>query len=72
VLGAAFERAIAHLTNWKILDAGWRGCLGRVPELLRTVTRLEICRVWGRATFEWRYLRGIRLIAGGPRVGDRV
>jgi len=37
-----------------------------------TVTGLEICRVWGRATLEWRSLRGTRLIAGGPRVGDRV
>jgi DDE superfamily endonuclease len=44
---AAVERAIAHLTNWKILDTGWRGRLAEFPELLRTVTGLEIYRVWG-------------------------
>jgi len=44
---AAVERAIAHLTNWKILDTGWRGRLTEFPELLRTVTGLEIYRVWG-------------------------
>lgn len=44
---AAVERAIAHLTNWKILDTGWRGRLTEFPEVLRTVTALEIYRVWG-------------------------
>jgi DDE superfamily endonuclease len=44
---AAVERAIAHLTNWKILDTGWRGRLTEFPELLRTVTGLETYRVWG-------------------------
>jgi len=44
---AAVERAIAHLTNWKILDTGWRGRLSEFPEVLRTVTSLEIYRVWG-------------------------
>jgi DDE superfamily endonuclease len=44
---AAVERAIAHRTNWKILDTGWRGRLTEFPELLRTVTGLEIYRVWG-------------------------
>jgi len=44
---AAVERAIAHLTNWKILDTGWRGRLSEFPELLRTVTSLEIYRTWG-------------------------
>lgn len=44
---AAVERAIAHLTNWKILDTGWRGRLTDFPEVLRTVTGLEIYRVWG-------------------------
>jgi hypothetical protein len=37
---------MAHLTNWTILDAGWRGRLGEFPELLRTVTGLEIYRMW--------------------------
>jgi hypothetical protein len=41
------ERAIAHLTNWKILDTGWRGRLTDFPEVLRTVTGLEIYRTWG-------------------------
>jgi hypothetical protein len=45
---------------------------GEFPELLPTVTGLQIYRVWGPATSEWRSLRGTRLIAGGPRVGDRV
>ncbi|HET9141530.1 transposase family protein [Actinophytocola sp.] len=45
-LRAAVERAIAHLTNWKILDTGWRGRLTEFPEVLRTVTGLEIYRVW--------------------------
>lgn len=44
---ACVERAIAHLTNWKILDTGWRGRLTDFPEVLRTVTGLEIYRVWG-------------------------
>jgi hypothetical protein len=44
---ACVERAIAHLTNWKILDIGWRGRLSEFPELLRTVTVLEIYRTWG-------------------------
>lgn len=44
---ACVERAIAHLTNWKILDTGWRGRLSEFPEVLRTVTGLEIYRIWG-------------------------
>ena len=44
---AAVERAIAHLVNWKILDTGWRGRLTDFPEVLRTVTGLEIYRTWG-------------------------
>ncbi len=44
---ARVERAIAHLANWKILDTGWRGRLADFPEVLRTVTGLEIYRVWG-------------------------
>jgi DDE superfamily endonuclease len=44
---AAVERAIAHLVNWKILDTGWRGRLADFPEVLRTVTGLEIYRTWG-------------------------
>jgi hypothetical protein len=43
---AAVERAISHLTNWKILDIGYRGRLSEFPEVLRTVTNLEIYRVW--------------------------
>jgi DDE superfamily endonuclease/Helix-turn-helix of DDE superfamily endonuclease len=43
---AAVERAIAHLVNWKVLDTGWRGPLTDFPEVLRTVTGLEIYRTW--------------------------
>jgi len=43
---AAAERG-AHLTNWKVLKTGYRGRLTEFPDLLRTVTRLEIYRVWG-------------------------
>lgn len=46
-LRAAVERSIAHLVNWKILDTGWRGRLTDFPEVLRTVTGLEIYRTWG-------------------------
>lgn len=46
-LRAAVERAISHLVNWKILDIGYRGRLTEFPDLLRTVTNLEIYRVWG-------------------------
>lgn len=44
---AAVERAIAHLVNWKVLDTGWRGRLTDFPDVLRTVTGLEIYRTWG-------------------------
>lgn len=44
-LRAAVERAIAHLVNWKILDLGYRGRLTEFPDVLRTVTNLEIYRV---------------------------
>ena len=46
-LRAAVERGISHLVNWKILDLGYRGRLTEFPDLLRTVTNLEIYRVWG-------------------------
>jgi hypothetical protein len=44
---AAAERGIAHIKNWKVLKTGYRGRLSEFPDLLRTVTRLEIYRVWG-------------------------
>ncbi len=44
---SAAERAIAHLTRWRILDTGWRGRLSEFPDPLRTVTALEIYRVRG-------------------------
>jgi hypothetical protein len=46
-LRAAVERSIAHLVTWKVLDTGWRGRLTDFPEVLRTVTGLEIYRTWG-------------------------
>jgi len=45
-LRAAVERSISHLTNWKILDLGYRGRLTEFPDVLRTVTNLEIYRTW--------------------------
>jgi hypothetical protein len=44
---AAVERAIAHLKNWKILKTGYRRALTDFPRVLRTVTKLEIYRVFG-------------------------
>jgi hypothetical protein len=44
---SAVERTIAHLTRWRILDTGWRGRLSEFPDLLQTVTALEIYRVHG-------------------------
>jgi hypothetical protein len=46
-LRAAVERAIAHLKNWKILKTGYHRAMTDFPDLLRTVTGLEIFRVWG-------------------------
>src|SRR5438552_1923622 len=46
-LRAAVERAIAHLKNWKILKTGYHRLMTDFPDLLRTVTALEIFRVWG-------------------------
>ncbi|MEV4709308.1 hypothetical protein [Actinoplanes sp. NPDC049316] len=42
--GDLVERAISHLVNWKILDLGYRGRISDFPDLLRTVTNLEIYR----------------------------
>ena len=46
-LSAAVERAIAHLKNWKILKTGYHRIMIDFPDLLRTVTALEISRAWG-------------------------
>jgi len=46
---AAVERAISHLTNWKILDLGYRGRLPEFPDVLRTVTDLESTEVTSSA-----------------------
>jgi hypothetical protein len=43
-LRAAVERAISHLVNWKMLDLGYRGRISEFPDVLRTVTNLEIYR----------------------------
>jgi hypothetical protein len=50
-LRAAVERAIAHLKDWKILKTGYHRIMTDFPDVLRTVTALEIFRVWG-PTFE--------------------
>jgi hypothetical protein len=44
---AAVERAIAHLKCWKVLKTGFRRSLDEFPAVLRTVTKLEIFRVYG-------------------------
>jgi len=44
---AAVERAIAHLKSWRILKTGYRRIMRDFPDVLRTVTMLEIYRVWG-------------------------
>lgn len=41
---AAVERAIAHLKNWKILKTGYHRIMHDFPDVLRTVTMLEIYR----------------------------
>jgi signal transduction histidine kinase len=41
---AAVERAIAHLKNWKILKTGYHRIMQDFPDVLRTVTMLEIYR----------------------------
>ena len=46
-LRAVVERSIAQLVNWKIVDIGWRGRLNEFPEVLHTVTGLEIYQTWG-------------------------
>jgi hypothetical protein len=46
-LRAAVERAISHLKAWKVLKTGFRRSLHEFPAVLRTVTKLEIFRVYG-------------------------
>ena len=46
-LRAAVERSIAHLKSWKILKIGYHRIMTDFPDVLRTVTALEIFRVWG-------------------------
>jgi hypothetical protein len=43
-LRAAVERAISHLKNWKILKTGYHRIMTDFPDVLRTVTALEIFR----------------------------
>ncbi|HET8662181.1 MAG TPA: transposase family protein [Micromonosporaceae bacterium] len=44
---AAVERGIAHLKNWKILKTGYHRIMRDFPDVLRTVTMLEIYRTQG-------------------------
>lgn len=46
-LRAAVERAIAHLKCWKVLKTGFRRSLEAFPAVLRTVTKLEVFRMYG-------------------------
>lgn len=43
-LRAAVERAISHLKNWKILKTGYHRIMTNFPDVLRTVTALEVFR----------------------------
>ncbi|MEV6600444.1 transposase family protein [Actinoplanes sp. NPDC051346] len=43
-LRAAVERAISHLKNWKILKIGYHRIMTDFPDMLHTVTALEIFR----------------------------
>ncbi|RGA00381.1 hypothetical protein DI270_035155 [Microbispora triticiradicis] len=43
---AAVERAIAHLKCWKVLKTGFRRSLEDFPAVLRSVTKLEVFRVY--------------------------
>lgn len=43
---SAVERCIGHLENWKILGGCYRGPLDVFPEVLETVTQLELLRTW--------------------------
>jgi len=43
---SAVERGIGHLENWKILSTPYRGPLSTFPEVLETVTQLELLRTW--------------------------
>jgi hypothetical protein len=43
---SAVERCIGHLENWKILGGCYRGPLTTFPEVLDTVTQLELLRTW--------------------------
>jgi len=42
----AVERCIGHLENWKVLGGCYRGPLDAFPEVLETVTQLELLRTW--------------------------
>ncbi|MDZ5446383.1 hypothetical protein U2F26_27225 [Micromonospora sp. 4G57] len=44
-LRAAVERAISHLKNWKILKTDYHRIMTHFPDVLRTVTGLEIFRI---------------------------
>ena len=46
---SAAERCIGHLENWKILSTCYRGPLNAFPEVLETVTQLELLRTYGSA-----------------------
>jgi hypothetical protein len=41
---SAIEHTIRHLKEWKILATGYRGRLRDLPQIIRTITRLELYR----------------------------
>jgi len=48
-LRAPVERCIGHLESWKVFGGCYRGPLDTFPEVLETVTQLELYRVWSPA-----------------------
>ncbi|QJU07962.1 transposase family protein [Candidatus Saccharibacteria bacterium oral taxon 488] len=44
-LRAGIEHCIAQLKNWKILKTGYRGPLHELPNIIQTITKLELYRL---------------------------
>ena len=44
-LRAGIEHCIAQLKNWKILKTGHRGPLHELPNIIQTITKLELYRL---------------------------
>ena len=44
-LRVGIEHCIAQLKNWKILKTGYRGPLHELPNIIQTITKLELYRL---------------------------